>query len=315
MWRGHVVRRQTSGAVQRARERVRLANASAQKAHSIKSRLPSILERLKNCKYLTSLANQLHTLGMCIIYIVQLYRNVHVHLLVLHVHDLYIIMNVPSSHLLEMITIASEVCSRTLVEADCLPVLLDLIVQTNRSQAALVVVAGIIRILANIAKVRTVCCIVKLVHVCYEVYYFICQWESTCSSIHQCPNSMACLVDLVYKVHNSQTALLLATLQLMVTCTAGTKVCCYLHTHARVVSVCMICFLNMCDTALEAYMYIVSPYLLNESTSLTLPFHHLHQTDGCTVNVYSLSSSVYDPTTGTGQQYHTQEAVNCQRYR
>lgn len=67
--------------------------------------------------------------------------------------------------LLEMLTIASEVCSRTLVEADCLPVLLDLIVQTNRSQAALVVVAGIIRILANIAKVRVICCTVNLV--CY----------------------------------------------------------------------------------------------------------------------------------------------------
>ena len=40
------------------------------------------------------------------------------------------------------------------MEADCLPVLLELIVQTNRSQAALVVVAGIIRILTNIARVR-----------------------------------------------------------------------------------------------------------------------------------------------------------------
>lgn len=65
--------------------------------------------------------------------------------------------------LLEMITIASEVCSRTLVEADCLPVLLDLIVQTNRSQAALVVVTGIIRILANIAQVRDVCCAINIV--------------------------------------------------------------------------------------------------------------------------------------------------------
>lgn len=53
----------------------------------------------------------------------------------------------------EMITLASDTCSRALVEADCLPVLLELIEQTNRSQAALVVVAGIIRILANIAKV------------------------------------------------------------------------------------------------------------------------------------------------------------------
>ena len=52
-----------------------------------------------------------------------------------------------------MITMASKGCSRALVEADCLPVLLELIVQTNRSQAALVVVAGIIRILANITKV------------------------------------------------------------------------------------------------------------------------------------------------------------------
>lgn len=57
--------------------------------------------------------------------------------------------------LLEMITLASESCSRALVEADCLPVLLDLIMQTNRSQAALVVVAGIIRILTNITKVGT----------------------------------------------------------------------------------------------------------------------------------------------------------------
>lgn len=54
-----------------------------------------------------------------------------------------------------MITLASESCSRALVEADCLPVLLDLIMQTNRSQAALVVVAGIIRILTNITKVGT----------------------------------------------------------------------------------------------------------------------------------------------------------------
>ena len=61
----------------------------------------------------------------------------------------------------EIITLASEGCSRALVEADCLPVLLELIVQTNRSQAALVVVAGIIRILSNICKVRfehLLCC-------------------------------------------------------------------------------------------------------------------------------------------------------------
>ena len=51
-------------------------------------------------------------------------------------------------------TLASESCSRALVEADCLPVLLELIDQTNRSQAALVVVAGIIRVLSNIARVR-----------------------------------------------------------------------------------------------------------------------------------------------------------------
>lgn len=64
VWRGHMVRRQQSSrAVQMARQRVRQANASAQKALSIKHRLPSILECLKNCKYLTSLANQLHTLG------------------------------------------------------------------------------------------------------------------------------------------------------------------------------------------------------------------------------------------------------------
>lgn len=207
-----------------------------------------------------------------------------------------------------MITIASEVCSRTLVEADCLPVLLDLIVQTNRSQAALVVVAGIIRILANIAKVRTVCCTVKLVHVWYEVYCFICQWKSTCSSICQCPNSMACLVDLVYKVHNSQTALLLATLQLMVTCTAGTKVCCYLYTH-----MCCFCVYDMLFEYCLGGLH-VSAYLLNENTLLTLPFHRLHQMVAQSVCI-SLSSSVYDPTTGTGQQYHTQEAVYCQRYR
>ena len=51
-------------------------------------------------------------------------------------------------------TLASESCSRALVGADCLPVLLELIDQTNRSQAALVVVAGIIRVLSNIARVR-----------------------------------------------------------------------------------------------------------------------------------------------------------------
>ena len=77
------MRRQTSGTVQRARERVRLANASAQKAHSIKSRLPSILQRLKNCKYLTSLANQLHTLGTCNIPA----NNIHVkHTLLCYIH-------------------------------------------------------------------------------------------------------------------------------------------------------------------------------------------------------------------------------------
>ena len=65
VWRGHVVRRQQSSrAVQRARQRVRQANASAQRALSIQHRLPSILECLKSCKYLTSLANQLHTLGI-----------------------------------------------------------------------------------------------------------------------------------------------------------------------------------------------------------------------------------------------------------
>lgn len=163
-WRGHAVRKQQScQAVQAARERVRLANASAQKACSIKHRLPTIVRRLKNCKYLTSLANQLHTL--------------------------------------EMITLASESCSRALVEADCLPVLLDLIMQTNRSQAALVVVAGIIRILTNITK-----------------------WTSTRSSILQCSSAMITLADLVYKVHNSQIALVLATLRLIVICINGTKV-------------------------------------------------------------------------------------------
>ena len=41
----------------------------------------------------------------------------------------------------------SESCCQALVSADCLPVLLELVAQTNRSQAALVVVAGIMRIL------------------------------------------------------------------------------------------------------------------------------------------------------------------------
>ena len=58
-----VRKQQSSRAVQRARQRVRQVNASAQKAHSIKNRLPTILEQLKRCKYLTSLADQLRTLG------------------------------------------------------------------------------------------------------------------------------------------------------------------------------------------------------------------------------------------------------------
>ena len=53
----------------------------------------------------------------------------------------------------ELMTLASESCSRALVEADCLPVLLELIGQSNRSHATLVVVAGIIRVLSNIARV------------------------------------------------------------------------------------------------------------------------------------------------------------------
>ena len=58
-----VRKQQSSRAVQRARQRVRQVNASARKAHSIKNRLPTILEQLKRCKYLTSLADQLRTLG------------------------------------------------------------------------------------------------------------------------------------------------------------------------------------------------------------------------------------------------------------
>ena len=142
-----------------------------------------------------------------------------------------------------MITMASKGCSRALVEADCLPVLLELIVQTNRSQAALVVVAGIIRILANITKVSPTLYVWTLNMYIYteiNLYNYIIlyniaflththththtQWRSTSSSVLQCPNSMIILSDLVYKVHNSQTPLLLATLQLMVACTSGNKV-------------------------------------------------------------------------------------------
>ena len=123
----------------------------------------------------------------------------------------------------EMITLASESCCTALVEADCLPVLLELIEQTNRSQAALILVAGIIRILANIAKVRhRIYMYLFIMHM--NVYTISPQWTSTHSSLLQCPNSMEGLTDLVYKVHSSQPALVLATLQLMVTCTSGSKV-------------------------------------------------------------------------------------------
>ena len=66
----------------------------------------------------------------------------------------------------ELMTLASESCSQALVGAHCLPVLLDLVVQTNRSQPSLVVVAGIIRILHNINKV----CILIRHHSDQEVY-------------------------------------------------------------------------------------------------------------------------------------------------
>ena len=65
MWRGHRVRtREASSRLQRVRERVRQANALAEKAQSIRHRLPIILEQLKSCKFLTSLASLLRVLGM-----------------------------------------------------------------------------------------------------------------------------------------------------------------------------------------------------------------------------------------------------------
>ena len=63
-WRGHVVRKQQSSrAVEVVRERLRQLDASAQKALSLRHRLPAILLRLKRCKFLYSLASQLQTLG------------------------------------------------------------------------------------------------------------------------------------------------------------------------------------------------------------------------------------------------------------
>ena len=50
-------------------------------------------------------------------------------------------------------TLASESCSRALVEAECLPVLLEQMEQTNHSQPALLVLASIVRVLSNIARV------------------------------------------------------------------------------------------------------------------------------------------------------------------
>ena len=66
----------------------------------------------------------------------------------------------------ELMTLVSESCSQALVSADCLPVLLELVAQTNRSQAALVVVAGIMRILSNISKVLRVCYDMACTHLC-----------------------------------------------------------------------------------------------------------------------------------------------------
>ena len=50
-------------------------------------------------------------------------------------------------------TLASESCSRALVEAECLPVLLEQMERTNHSQPALLVLASIVRVLSNIARV------------------------------------------------------------------------------------------------------------------------------------------------------------------
>ena len=58
-----VRKKQSTPAVRAVRERLRQVNASAQRAHSIRHRLPAILQRLKKCKYLSSLDSQLHTLG------------------------------------------------------------------------------------------------------------------------------------------------------------------------------------------------------------------------------------------------------------
>ena len=58
-----VRKQQSNQAVLAARERVRKANSSAQKAFTIRNRLPDILMRLKSCKYLSTVACLLHTLG------------------------------------------------------------------------------------------------------------------------------------------------------------------------------------------------------------------------------------------------------------
>ena len=85
VWRGRRVRlQQASRAVERARERVRLANCSAQKSQTVKNRLPHILEQLKKCKFLSSLADILRVLGTYM-YVVCVYTYMYMYMYVQYV--------------------------------------------------------------------------------------------------------------------------------------------------------------------------------------------------------------------------------------
>ena len=53
----------------------------------------------------------------------------------------------------ELITSVSKSCTETIVSSGALAVLLDLVTQSNRSSASLLVIKTIIRILLNVCKV------------------------------------------------------------------------------------------------------------------------------------------------------------------
>ena len=54
----------------------------------------------------------------------------------------------------ELMTSVSKSCTETMASSGALVVLLDLVTQSNRSSASLMIIKTIIRILLNVCKVR-----------------------------------------------------------------------------------------------------------------------------------------------------------------